>query len=128
MFKLVKGKQILFDVETDKADIQFREQLGRNYLNMKINEGKTLGIFYVNFGFLLLNVFLAVLVSNIFVLGILLALYSSYKSHDNYLEAWSKRNKFGRKKVIRIDIDKRPAIIDKGPRVPWIKADKSIVF
>jgi len=127
MFKLIKGKQILFDVETDKADIQFREHIGKNYLDMKINEGKTLGIFYISFGFLLLNVFLAVLVSEIFVIGILLGVYSGYKSHDNYLEAWSKRNKFGRKKVIRIDIDKRPAIIDKGPRVPWIKAEKTFL-
>ncbi|MFH1664249.1 MAG: hypothetical protein ABH986_05615 [archaeon] len=128
MFKLVKGKQILFDVETDKSDIKFREEIGRTYLNMKIDEGKTLGIFYFNFVLLLLNMVFAVFVSNIFVIGILLSLYSSYQSHENYLSAWSKRNKFGRKKVIRIDIEKRPAIIDKGPQVPWIKADKTVKF
>ncbi len=125
MLKLVKGKQLMLDIEPDESDIQFREQLGNNYFKMKINETKTLGVFYFNFFLLLLNLFLAVVVSEIFVIGILLALYSSYASHDNYLSAWSKRNKFGRKKVIRIDIDKRPAIIAEGPKVPWIEVDKT---
>lgn len=120
MLKLVKGKQLQLDLDVNDTEFQWREKIGSNYLEMKLNEGKNLAIFYFNFLLLLASIAFTIFLTKIFIIAVLLSAYSSYKSHDNYLDAWSKRNKYGRKTMVRIDIEKRPAIIAGGPKVPWI--------
>ena len=101
--KLVQGSKIHVDLAPEKLKYSSRRKIGMAYAGLLIEEAITLAKFVVNaliaFFFLGATVFW----NFWFILPFSLASLFLLKTHYDYVDVWSLKYKFGRKRVTRID-------------------------
>ncbi|MBU0662811.1 MAG: hypothetical protein ABH854_04010 [Candidatus Diapherotrites archaeon] len=102
-YTLVDGHQIDVNLDTSKLDYAKRKDVFDTYLGMRLKEIVYHWAFFATLaaGFYFLA--MAVSYGGVYILPLFLCSFAAYKARWMYLKFWSRKNKFGKKTVVRID-------------------------
>jgi len=117
--KLVKGSTIDVNLNPSDLEINKRGELGTKFISLKMTELRRFTVFWVYFISCGLLIFLSLASSKLFILPLAVMAYFTIRQHFRYLQAWSTWNKFARRHVARIDMEKEIGIYGQ-PMMPWV--------
>ena len=94
-----------------------RDDVGMTFIDYKVEELKRWVFFWLLMGLSLILCAFAVF-DGWFIVPAAALFFYAVSRHFQYLKAWSTWNKYARKTVIRMDMEKEPRIIAP-PKMPW---------
>ncbi len=123
--KLVKGSGIDLHLNPENFDYKTRGEVSDKYISMKLLELQRYFNFWVLFVSCILLGIIAIFLSKLLLIPLIFLVHYTVKYHFKYLQAWSAWNKFARKYVVRVDLEKEHQIYE-GLLTPWVKFPKEL--
>ena len=115
--KMLQGHSQDINFDPHLMERWTRDNVSMTFVNYKLEELKRWVFFWTLLAVSLVFAAFAVF-DTIFVIPAAAIFFYAVPKHFNYLKAWSKWNKFSRKTVVRMDLEKEPRIIAP-PKMPW---------
>ena len=118
--KMVKGYSVDIQLDPNKVERSLRGDLGYKFLSLQLAKNIALLAFWMTFLSAFAFIALTLFMDKLLLIPAFIAGMYSLKFHFKYLQAWSTWNKYSRKWVARIDLDKESSLYGV-PQVPWVK-------
>ncbi|MBU2100888.1 hypothetical protein KKG83_00150 [Candidatus Micrarchaeota archaeon] len=116
--KMIRGHSTDMNIDPHVLPREKRDDVGRKYFSHKTSEYYYWIMFWLMLaGFVFF--FLQALSNSLFIVVSGLLFFFLIRTHFNYLKAWSDGNKYARKNVVVMDVEKQDAVIVP-PKMPWI--------
>jgi len=104
MSNLVKGSNFKVVINSDELDYETRKKIYEKMRNDSIEEKIRIGFYYAGVIATGASILLAVFSSPFMIILTAILAIITYNSKMNYLRVWSRKRRYGKKTMVRVDL------------------------